>query len=78
MRKLSSVLLPVAAVGALVASSLAVAGPAAADPWGHGYGRSAHNEHSDRAHGFDRSRHDSHGDRARRDGGHRYGEPRGR
>jgi hypothetical protein len=71
MRKLSSALLPVAAVGALVASTLAVAGPAAAEPWGHG--RSVGHEHVDHARGFGGRGHDS-----RRDGGHRYGGHRGR
>lgn len=84
MRKLSSFLLPVAAVGALVASSLAVAGPAAADSWGNGYGRYERHEHFDRSRHFDRfdrfeRRHDERrGDRGRRDGGWRYGEHRWR
>lgn len=65
MRKLTSVLLPVAAVGVLVGSTLAVAGPAAADPQGHGYGRPVHHAHVDRAHG-------------RPHAAHRYGGHRGR
>lgn len=87
MRKLSAFLLPVAAVGALVASSLAVAGPAAADSWGYGYGRYERHEHFDRARHFDRYdrydrsdryRYERRGDWGRRDGGDRYGDHRGR
>jgi len=81
MRKLSF-LLPVAAVGALVASTLAVAGPAAAEPWGHGdYGRSERHEHFDhyrRFDRFDRRHHEGRGDWGRHDGGSRYGEHRWR
>ena len=82
MRKLSAVLLPVAAVGALVASTLAAAGPAAADPWG--YGRSERHEQVDRYRGDrDRGGHESHRDWGHRDwghrdGGHRYRDHRGR
>jgi hypothetical protein len=68
MRKLSSFLLPVAAVGALVASSLAVAGPAAA--WDYSHGRYERHAHFDRHHGFDRGRHEGW---SRHDGAHRYG-----
>ena len=70
MRKLSSFLLPVAAVGALVASSLAVAGPAAAHDYGHG--RYERHARFDRHHGFDGRHHEGRG------WGHRYGDHRGR
>ena len=87
MRKLSTFLLPVAAVGALVASTLAVASPAAADSWGHGgYGYGRYERHAqfdgyrrfDRFDRYERYRFERRGDWGRRDGGYRYGEHRWR